>query len=213
MQEALSAVKQAGSEVLGAVERKKDSFELERKLKPYEDLIEQFQAIIMWRNFIGLGVIAALVNIAFLVVRKMNITIIPALIILTIFKIVGEIVWNKFGKQIKEIAFKPVNKGAASETNRIRSLGEICDVAAPVVQYIEKFISTIKAEHKGFNGQVLVTLGILAGMFFLTLSIGSYCLTFLIVNGILFVPGLLLYPPINAKIQELLKNLEKPKTE
>lgn len=209
----MEAVKQAGAELLGAAERKKNSFELERKLKPYEDLIEQFQAIVLWRNFIGLGVVAALVNIIFIVVRRMNITLIPALIILTIFKIVGEIVWNKFSKQIKEIAFKPVNKGAAGETNRIRSLSEICDVAAPVVQYAEKFINTIKAEHKSFNGQVLMTLGILAGMFFLTLSIGSYRLTFLIVNGILFVPGLLCYPPVNAKIKELLKNMEKPKTE
>ena len=112
-----------------------------------------------------------------------------------------------------QVAFFSSLYGSDKETNRIRSLSEICDVAAPIVQYVEKFIAIIKADHKGFNGQVLMTLGILAGMFFLTLSIGSYSLTVLIVNGILFVPGLLLYPPVNAKINEVLKNLEKPKTE
>ena len=214
-----SELQDAGNKIEGAIGEIKDALkkdrsanddasELEQKLKPYEAVVEKAEAVLFFRNPIGLAVILLLVNFVFVIVYKFEFSFLPTLFLVLLVKCLIELAWGVAGRQVSAILFPEVEKGGPNESNRVRSLDDVCEFVAPVY----KVAKNMKARTKGsggFSTQNLITCGVLLGLVIVFKITGTFWLCWFAVNGLLIIPGVLLFPPVNEKVVEITKNFKK----
>lgn len=215
VEQKLEEVADKGQEVINtikdALHKEKPSneaAELEQKLKPYEPIVEKAEAVLLWRNPIGLAAIVVLVNLLFVIIYKFELTFLPTLCLILLTKCLIELVWTVSGPQVEAILFPQVEKGGANEPNRIRSLDDVCEFVAPAYKCVKGLRSKAKPS-AGLSTQTMITIGVLLGLVIFFSLTGTFWLSFIVINGILLLPGLLTFPPVNEKVVEVMKSIKK----
>lgn len=183
--------------------------QLEQKLKPYENKIEQFQAMVFWRNPIAMVALLVIVESIFAVVGIFKLTFVPTMFLLMSLKVIGKIVIAKFGEKIAKALFKPIqNKDQG--TYKIYSLDKICGL----ISCIAKKLSKICPCKCGEKCEITTSTGIrpllvLSAALVFFLVIGTYAFNLIVVNLVLLLPAVIFHPKVLEKLQPYVAKLQK----
>lgn len=153
------------------------------------------QGVLMWRNVIGLAAIAVAVNITLLVVRSAELSVLSTVLLLALLKTLAQIVYSFVGEQIVAVLFPPVEAGAETESNRIRTVDELCALCDSC--------NCCRGDKCGACETMknpLVKIAACAGLLVLFKITGTFWIIFLAANIALFVPGLIMFPQVNEQI-------------
>lgn len=186
-----------------------DPRKLEEKLKPYSSKIEQFQAMIFWRNPIAMAGLLILVNAIFAIVGVLHLTFVPTVLLLLTLKTIGKLIVLKFGEKIGKILFKPIeNKDEG--TYKIYPLEKICDFIACIFKKIDKVCPFKRCCEKELTlASAAIPLLVLTVLFIFFLIVGTYFLNLVVVNLALLLPVIIFHPAVLAKLQPYIAKCQK----
>ncbi|KAK8836888.1 hypothetical protein M9Y10_037414 [Tritrichomonas musculus] len=189
-----------------------DPKELENKLKPYENYVEQIQAMLYFRNIIPMAILLVLVNLVFVFILIFHLSFVPTLFLLLTLRVLIKVVIKIAGEKIVSMFFKPI-ENKEEGTYPIYPLSTVCETVTSITSKVYCVASSTTPKGPITVTNAVIPLGVLAALFFLFLITGTLCLNWVLVDLILLLPAVLLHPAVKIHVQQLLSKLEKQKTD
>ncbi|OHT11657.1 hypothetical protein TRFO_03866 [Tritrichomonas foetus] len=189
-----------------------DASALEEKLKPYEEYVDQVQAMLYFRNPIAMAAVLVLVNLLFFVIGKLHLSFLPTLFLLLTLKVFVKLVVKVAGPIIAAFLFQPI-ENKEEGTYPIYPLQTVCETIVLFTSRIFGLCDHAKPKGPLTIANAVVPLGALAALFFLFLITGTFWLNFILVNLVLILPAVLLHPAVKKQIEPFVEKLEKVKVE
>lgn len=189
-----------------------DASVLEEKLKPYEEYVDQIQAMVFWRNPIPMAIFVVCVELLFIFIGTLHLSFLPCLFLFLALKTLIRFVIQAFGQKIHELFFKPVeNKGEGAYP--IYPLDTFCQTVTCFTSKLVVVIKAVKPQGELTIASSIIPLGVLFACFLVFWLTGTFWLAFILVNLVIFLPAILLHPAVKPKVTEVVRKLQKQKTE
>jgi hypothetical protein len=187
-----------------------DHANIARILSPYENLIDQVQAILLWRRFSVSAICVGIIELCFRFGKIYQIQFCNGLVLLIAACSLCHFIYRSHREFFLTVVFPPiVDRGGQDESNRIYSLDE-------VARFISIFGSRIhcfwlgcvqKASDRSVAGR-LVWVMFLVCMFTLFTIVPTYLIGYVGVHAVLVLPVVLhpkIYPLVLPQLQQLLR--------
>ena len=188
-----------------------DANELENKLKPYENYVDQIQAMLYFRNPIPMALLIVLVNLLFLLIYLLHLSFLPTLFLLLTVRVLIKVVIKVAGEKIVAMFFKPIENREG--TYPIYPLSTVCITVTTVTSKVYYVLSSATPKSQITVTNAVIPLGVLAGLFFFFLITGTFGFNLVVVNLLLVLPAVLLHPSVRPHVLQVWGKIEKQKTE
>jgi hypothetical protein len=188
-----------------------DPQELETKLKPYESVVNQVQAVFLLKNPVGFAIPFLSVNFLFFVIYKLNLSFLPTFFLLLTLRTLLSLAILSFPDVFKSIFDKPIENPEQGPF-KLEPLPELCILISGVCALVQAEKKALTPQGNSLAGASLLLL-VLGALFFLFLVTGTFWVNFVIVNLAFFVPMVVLHPAVKPTVAKLLAVERKEKAE
>ena len=189
-----------------------NSEKLEERLKPYEEYVDQLQAMLYFRNPIPMAILILLVNLIFFVIGTLHLSFLPTFFLLMTIRVLIKIVIKTVGPVIFGMFFRPI-ENRDDGNYPIYPLSTVCETIVFFCSRIFGIVGKAKPKGQVTIMNAAIPLASLAALFFLFLITGTFWFNFFLVNLILVLPIILLHPEVKKQIEPFLEKLEKVKVD
>ena len=178
-------------------------------IKPYEDIIDQLQMLLLWRRPRTFGLLVFFFEAILFFVYITNMTFIPFMVSLSLLSITSRFILYKYHDFIISNFFPPIeDRGNENETNRLFSLEEIAKFISVIGSRIHTFILGCKqkADDPTAFGQI-IWICFLFCFFVIGVTVRTFPFLFLAFHLIFFVPGIIFHPIVHPYILPYLQRI------
>ena len=168
-------------------------------LEPHEQLCFKIEGMLLWQFPIPMAITLAIVELIFIFVGVNHLGFLSVLSMLIAFRTIGELLYKKFGDLVSRTFFpaniQPSNEG---ESNRIYPLLPFCQRASYLCSVIYIKVNDAKQALADASNKTAkyIALGVAIASFFFFWVAGSFWPTFILVNLILLLPGIVMHPKV-----------------
>jgi hypothetical protein len=172
------------------------SFYLE-KLTPYENVYKIVQGILFFRRPIPFAAIVLIVEVILFTVGSLDLGFLSVVSLGIALFNAGKIISLFFGETISAALSAPIDEGEPPVSNRIYPLLPFCQrfshISSTVVDALEKVCDANKA---GSVSSLALTTGVFRALFMFFAAVGSFWPIFVIIQIVLFAPGVVMHPKV-----------------
>lgn len=186
--------------------------DLEARLTPYANYVDQVQAMLYFRNPIPMAVLLITVNLLFLFIGTLHLSFLPTLFLFLTLRVLVKIVIQLFGATIANHFFQPIQNPSEGQYP-IYPLPTVCQTVTNFTSKIYSVASLARPSQQITIANAIVPLAALSGLFFFFLITGTFALNVIIVNLILILPFVLLNPKVKPYVEPTYEKLLKQKVE
>jgi hypothetical protein len=162
-----------------------DAARVEELLKPHELVVAKVQALLFWRNPVGMVVLLVTVNLVFLVVYMLNLSFVSTVFLLLALKVLLE------DRALLQWLFPEVDS-ASGGVRRIFSLAEVSQFVAKIARAMR----VVLPRQRPSLVAGIVPIGVLLALFVFFRFTGTFWVNFVVVNLTLLLPAALLHPKV-----------------
>lgn len=169
-----------------------DAALLEQYLKPWEDVIDQIQAMLFWRNALPMLLLLGAANLLFFVIYKLDISSVPTVFLLLALRTAFEIIYLHFGSILTPALFPKIeNRYDGSYV-----IYPLEDVSKVLVFFTSRAVTLWgKLQPRGAPTATVAQrcLGFLVVLLVCLYFTGTFWLNFALVNGALLLPAVAMH--------------------
>ncbi|OHS97902.1 hypothetical protein TRFO_35773 [Tritrichomonas foetus] len=180
-----------------------------RFLMPHQALIDQIQALLLWRRPVQFGIFVFLFESILFFIQFTGMGFFPFICFYILILYTLKAISFKYHDFFASVVFPPVeDRGSENETNRIFTLEEIASFISVVGSRIHTFLLGCKqkADDPTIFGQI-IWITFLFCFFMLAVIVRTFPLFFLFLHVIVFLPGIIFHPIVNPHILPYLQRL------
>jgi hypothetical protein len=187
-----------------------DHANIARILSPYENLIDQVQAILLWRRFSVSAICVGIIELCFRFGKMYQIQFFNGLVLLISVCCLCHFVYRSHREFFLTVVFPPItDRGGQDESNRIYSLDEVAHFISIFGSRIHCFwLGCVqKASDRSIVGRLLWVMFLIC-MFTLFTIVPMSLIGYVAVHAVLVLPVVLhpkIYPLVLPQLQQLLR--------
>jgi hypothetical protein len=167
------------------------------KLTPYENVYKIVQGILFYRRLVPFVVISVSIEFLLFLVWSLDLGLLSVVSLGVALFTGGKLVFLTFGETIIATAFPAIDEGAPTVSNRIYPLLPFCQrfshISSTIVDALEKVCEANKA---GSVTSLAITTAVFSALFLFFNMVGSFWPIFVIVQIVLFAPGVVMHPKV-----------------
>ena len=165
---------------------------LEQSLKPWENVVDQIQAMIFWRNPIPMLLLLGSVNLLFFAVYKMQLSLFPTVFLLLFLKTAFELVYIYFGAFIAAALF-PKIENRFDGVYVIYPLEDVCRVLVFFTSRGAALFGKLQPKGPTTATAAKNSVALLAALLVVFYFTGAFWLNVVLVNGLLLLPAVAMH--------------------
>jgi chromate transport protein ChrA len=171
-----------------------DAQAIEQKLKLHETVVDQVQAVLLWKNPFVMGIVLLLANALFWFVGRQDLSFLPTFFLLLMIKTILQLSLGEasFLRPYAAQLFPAVRKADVLPVNEVAALlarvGSWCKCTLP---------REAPSAASGIAG-----IAVLFALFVFFLLAGTFWVTFAVVNLALILPAILLHPKVRPQVEQ-----------
>lgn len=182
-----------------------DAALLEQALKPWENVVDQIQALVFWRNPGPMLLLLFAVNLLFFIVYFLQLSLVPTLFLLLALKTAIEIVNLHFGSFLIAALFPPI-ENRFDGVYVIYPLDEVCRVLVFFTSYGAAAFGKLQPKGPATMTTAASSVGLLVGLLVILYFTGTFWLNFVVVNGLLLLPAVAMHRLVRPTLARFILN-------
>jgi hypothetical protein len=183
-----------------------DASKVEERLTPYEEILEQVQAVLFWQNPIVMAILLISVNALFWVVGLQDLSFLPTFFLLLTVKSLLEFLFSEGNPVRAPVAqlFPPVSQTGPYP---ILKAADIAPLIASGARAGKNAIETLFPKAGPSLASSALSLAVLLGLFGFFLLVETFWVSVVVVNAVLLLPAVVFHPKVKEVVRPQIERL------